>query len=110
MNAEQQEAELTLWANGVAEALDRKERPELAAVFRALARRDADGVREAIEVFPPVMLEALSEMVELEQRDRAAAGQERAVEILDWLANLVQQVFDRHGTIDLDPGEAGPVQ
>ena len=64
MNAEEQEADLTLWANGVAEVLDGKERPELAAVFRALARRDAEAVRQAMEVFPPTMLEALAEKSE----------------------------------------------
>ncbi len=110
MNREEQEADLTLWANGVAEILDSRERPELAAVFRALARRDADAVREAIGLFTPAMLEALAEMVDLEKEDRAEAGQERAVEILEWLATLVEQVRDRHGTIDLEPGEAGPVQ
>ena len=110
MDAEQQEADLTLWANGVAEVLDEKERPELAAVFRALARRDAEAVRQAMEVFPPTMLEALAEMIQLEQQDRVAAGQERAVEILDWLAGLVEQVHDEHRTIDLDPDHAGPVQ
>lgn len=110
MNTQEQEADLTLWANGVAEVLDGKERPELAAVFRALARRDAEAVREAIHLFPPAMLEALAEMVDLERRDRAEAGQERAVEILDWLATLVEQMRDLHATIDLEPGEAGPVQ
>jgi len=110
MNTEEQEADLTLWANGVAEVLDGKERPELAVVFRALARRDAQALRQAMEVFPPTMLEALAEMVELEQQDRAKAGQNRAVEILDWLVDLVEQVHDEYRTIDLDPGAAGPVQ
>lgn len=110
MNTQEQEADLTLWANGVAEVLDGKARPELAAVFRALARRDAEAVSEAIHLFPPAMLEALAEMVDLERQDRAEAGQERAVEILDWLATLVEQMRDRHATIDLEPGEAGPVQ
>jgi hypothetical protein len=110
MNTEEQEADLTLWANGVAEALDEKGRPELAAVFRALARRDAEALREAVEVFPPAMLEALREMVELEQRDRTEAGQERSVEILDWLTRLILQVQNEHRTIDLWPGDAGPVQ
>lgn len=110
MNSEQQEADLTLWANGVAGALDEKERPELAAVFRALARRDAEAVRKAMEVFPPAMLAALAEMIELEQRDRAEAGQERAVEILDWLADLVEQVHGEYRTVDLDPDAAGPIQ
>jgi hypothetical protein len=110
MNAEQQEADLTLWANGVAEVLDDRQRPELAAVFRALARRDGEAVRQAMDLFPPTMLEALAEMVELERRDRADAGQERAVEILDWLANLVEEVHDEHRTVDLDPDGAGPVQ
>ena len=110
MNTEEQEADLTLWANGVAEVLDGKERPELAVVFRALARRDAQALRQAMEVFPPTMLEALAEMIELEQRDRAEAGQERAVEILDWLGDLVEQVRDEYRTIDLDPDYTGPVQ
>lgn len=110
MRPEEQEADLTLWANGVAEALDEKERPELAAVFRALARRDAQALRQAMELFPPTMLEALAEMVGLEQQDRAEARQERAVEILDWLADLVEQVHDEYRTIDLDPDAVGPVQ
>ncbi len=110
MNTKQQEADLTLWANGVAELLDDKARPELAVVFRAFARRDADAVREAVGFFPPAMLEALAEMVALEQRDRAEAGEERSVELLDWLARLVEQVQDEYRTIDLEPGDAGPVQ
>jgi len=56
------------------------------------------------------MLEAVLEMVELERRDRTEAGQERSVEILDWLAHLVLQVQAEHRTIDLEPGDAGPVQ
>ncbi len=110
MKPEEQEADLTLWANGVAELLDDKARPELAVVFRAFARRDADAVREAVGFFPPAMLEALAEMVALEQRDRAEAGEERSVELLDWLARLVEQVQDEYRTIDLEPGDAGPVQ
>ena len=110
MNAEEQEADLTLWANGVAQALDDKERPELAAVFRAFARRDADAVRQAVGLFPPAMLEAVAEMVALEQRDRAEAGEERSVEMLDWLARLVEQVHDEYRTINLEPGDAGPLQ
>jgi hypothetical protein len=110
MKPEEQEADLTLWANGVAEALDEKERPELAAVFRAFARRDAEAVREAVGVFSPAMLDALAEMVELEQRDRVEADQERSVEILDWLVRLVRQARDAHLMIDLEPGDDAPVQ
>jgi hypothetical protein len=110
MRPEEQEADLTLWADGVARALDEKERPELAAVFRAFARRDGVAVQEAIGLFSRAMLEALVEMVELEQRDREKAGEERSVEILDWLARLVGQVRDEHLTIELEPGDTGPVQ
>ena len=110
MRPEEQEADLTLWANGVAEALDEKERPELAAVFRAFARRDAAAVGEAVGVFSPAMLAALAEMVELERRDRAEAGQHRSVEMLEWLARLVGQVRDEHLTIDVEPGDDAPVQ
>lgn len=107
---EEQEAALTLWANEVAEELDGKERPELAAVFRALARRDADAVRESVSLFPPAMLEALREMLELESQDRHAAGQDRCVEILDWLTDLVIEKERLHDTVDLDPGQVGPIQ
>ena len=110
MTREEQEAALTRWANGVAEELDEREQPELADVFRALARRDADAVREAVSLFPPVILEALREMVELEREDRRVAEQERGVEILDWLVDLVAETQDRHATVDLDPGAAGPIQ
>ena len=110
MTNEEQEAALTRWANGVAEELDSKERPELADVFRALARRDADGVREALSLFTPVTLTGLREMLELEREDRRAAEQERAVEILDWLLDLVIETEERHATVDLDPEEVGPVQ
>ncbi len=110
MRPEEQEADLTLWANGVAELLDGKERPELAAVFRAFARRDAEAVREAVGVFSPAMLDALAEMVELEQRDRAEAGQDRSVEMLDWLGRLVVRARDEHLTIDAEPGDEAPVQ
>ncbi|MCL7961176.1 MAG: hypothetical protein M8861_13370 [marine benthic group bacterium] len=110
MKPEEQEADLTLWANGVAEALDEKERPELAAVFRAFARRDAEAVREAVGVFSPAMLDALDEMVELERLDRAEAGQDRSAELLEWLVRLVGQARDAHLMIDVEPGEDAPVQ
>lgn len=107
---EEQEAVLTLWANGVAEELDTREQPELAAVFRAFARRDADGVREAVSLFPPTILDALREMVELERKDRLEAEQPRAVEMLDWLVDLVIETHERHATVDLDPSVVGPIQ
>jgi hypothetical protein len=110
MNRDEQEVDLTLWANGVAEALDEKERPELAAVFRAFARRDTAAVDEAVGVFSPAMLDALAEMVELERRDRAEAGQDRSVEMLEWLGRRVGQARDEHLTIDLEPGDDAPVQ
>jgi hypothetical protein len=110
MTSEEQEAALTLWANGVAEELDEKARPELAQVFRALARRDADAVRDAVSLFPPHMLSALREMVELEYEDRYAAGEDRSAEILAWLIDLVAEAQDRHATVDIDPSEAGPIQ
>lgn len=109
MNREEQEADLTLWANGVAEELDRKERPELSAVFRALARRDAEAVRRAVEVYAPAMLAALEEMVGLERRDREEAGQNRAVEILDWLERLLKEVEAGGPAADLAAG-GDPVQ
>jgi len=110
MNREQQEADLTAWANGVAEELDRKERPELSAVFRALARRDEGAVRAAVEVYTPAMLAALGEMVELERRDREEAEEERAVEILDWLENLIDRIGLERGEADMGTDTAGPVQ
>lgn len=110
MKPEEQEANLTLWADGVARLLEERERPELAVVFRAFARRDPDAVRAAVGMFAPAMLEALAEMVELERQDRVKAGEERSVEMLDWLARLVAQVHDEYRTIDLEPGEAGPIQ
>jgi len=109
MKVEDQEADLTLWADGVALELDRKDRPELAAVFRALARRDADAIEEALDLFARPMLDALAEMIHLERRDRSRAGQERAVEILSWLAFMVEEAEDRRGP-DLGPKSVGPVQ
>lgn len=110
MTREEQEAALTLWANEVAEELDTKERPELAQVMRALARRDADALREAVSLFSPSMLSALRETVELEREDRDAAGEERCIEILDWVIDLVAEEQDRHAGMDFDPSEVGPVQ
>lgn len=110
MKPEEQEAELTLWANGVAEALDERQRPELAEVFRAFARRDAAAVCDAVEVFSPAMLDALAEMVGLERRDRMEADQERSVELLDWLSHLLVQARDEHLEIDVEPGDDAPVQ
>jgi hypothetical protein len=110
MNREEQEVDLTRWANGVAEELDRKHRPELAAVFRGLARRDADAVRQAVAVYTPAMLRALEEMVKLEQSDRAEAGQERAVEILGWLERLIEKVEEEGLTVDLPPDGEETVQ
>jgi hypothetical protein len=110
MNREQQEVDLTRWANGVAEELDRKHRPELSAVFRALARRDAEAVRQAVEVYTPAMLRALEEMLKLEQSDRAEAGQDRAVEILAWLGGLIEEAEEAGLTADLPPDEEEPLQ
>jgi hypothetical protein len=110
MNPEEQEAGLTLWANGVAEEFDGMERPELAAVFRALARRDTEAAREALGVFSPAMLEAVREMVQLEQADRAAADEERFVEILAWLLALVDEVEEGQRLFGFEPDEDGPIQ
>jgi hypothetical protein len=110
MNREEQEIDLTRWANGVAEELDRKHRPELSAVFRGLARRDAEAVRRAIEVFTPAMLQALEEMVKLEGSDRTEAGQDRAVEILDWLEGLIEETEEAGLTVDLPAGSEETVQ
>jgi hypothetical protein len=109
MTVEEQEAGLTLWANEVAEELDRIERPELATIFRALARRDAEPVRDAVRLFPPTMLDGLREMVELEREERREAGEERSVEILDWLVDLVAEAQERGTTVDLEPDEAGKI-
>lgn len=109
MSVERQEADLTEWADGVAAELENKERPELAAIFRALARRDAEAVRLALDVLATPMLEAVAEMLEEERRERVRSGQERAAHALAWAIGLVHEVEDRHGP-DLGPVPGGPVQ
>ena len=109
MSVERQEADLTLWADGVAAELEHKERPELAAIFRALARRDGEAIRLALDVLAGPMLEAVAEMIDEERRDRARAGQERVARILAWAIALVREAEDLRGP-DLGPAPSATVQ
>lgn len=95
----EQEAELTLWADGVAEVLDGKGLPELALLFRALARRDGVIVDEALELYSTGTLEGLIDTLADEIEDRREAGETRAAEILE---ELLERALEAHDAAPLD--------
>lgn len=90
MTRRQEEAAVTAWADDVAGVLDAKGRPELAQLFRSLARRDMEAIGEAIDLYPPAVLEALLETLDQERRERQAAGEEYFAEVLTELIALVE--------------------
>jgi hypothetical protein len=108
MNSDE-EAELTLWSNGVAEVLDGKGRPELAALFRALARRDEALIEEDISLFTLPVLEGLRETLQEERDERDRSGQEYFAAVLDGVLALVEQVRSRRDFEELDWDEEEPV-
>ncbi len=95
----EQEAELAMWADGVAEVLDGKDLPELAILFRALARRDGVIVDEALELLSIVALEGLIDTLADEIEDRREAGESRAAEILE---ELLERTLEAHDRVRLD--------
>jgi hypothetical protein len=94
-----QEAELTLWADGLAAVLDRKGLPELAILFRALARRDGVVVDESLALFPAATLEGLIETLADEIEERRESGEDRSAEILE---ELLERALDAHDHAPLD--------
>jgi hypothetical protein len=98
----EQEAELTLWADGVAEVLDRKGLPELAILFRALARRDGVVVDETLALFSAVTLEGLIDTLSDEIEDRRETGEDRAAEILE---EVLERALDAHDRAPLDDAD-----
>jgi hypothetical protein len=98
----EQEAELTLWADRVAEVLDGRDLPELAILFRALARRDGVVVDEALALYSAVTLEGLIDTLADEIDDRRDAGESRAAEILE---ELLERALDAHDRAPLDDAD-----
>lgn len=98
-----QEAELTLWADGVAAVLDRKGLPGLAILFRALARRDGVEVDEALDLHPASTLGGLIETLADEIEYRREAGEDRSAEILE---ELLERALDAHDRAPIE--EYGP--
>lgn len=92
-----EEAEFTLWSNGVAEVLDGKGRPELAALFRALARRDMIRIRETVEMFTLPVLEGLEDTLREELGERESQGEARFAGILEEVLGIVDQVREGRG-------------
>ncbi len=97
-----EETELTLWANGVADVLDGKERPELAVLFRALARGDVDLIQETVDLYTLPVLDGLWETLDEERSERRGQGQVRFSEILDEVLTIVDEARSRRLLEDVD--------
>ncbi len=93
-----QEDDLTLWADSVARNLDEEGHADLAMLFRALVRRDGDGVQEALDQLDFGALDGLVETLGIEIDERLDAGEERFAEILDevleFAVDALEQVID----------------
>lgn len=100
----EQEAELTLWADGVADVLDGKDLPELALLFRALALRDGVVVDETLALCSAVTLEGLIDTLADEIEDRREGDEVRAAEILEELLERALEAHDR-APLDVDEHE-----
>lgn len=92
-----EEAEFTLWSNGVAEVLDGKGRPELAALFRALARHDRDRIRETLEMYTLPVLEGLEDTLLEERAQRESQGEAKFAGMLDDVLAAVDEVREGRG-------------
>ena len=78
-----QETDLTLWADSVARNLDEEGHADLAMLFRALVRRDGDGVQDALDRLDFGALDGLIETLGVEIDERLEAGEQRFAEIID---------------------------
>ncbi len=86
-----QEATLTRWADDVAASLDDRGLPEVALLFRALARRDGKTVDEALGLYGAPTLEGLVETLLDEIDERREAAEDRFAEILE---EVVERALD----------------
>ncbi len=90
-----QETDLTLWADSVARNLDEEGHADLAMLFRALVRRDGDGVQDALDRLDFGALDGLIETLGVEIDERLEAGEERFAEIIDEVLEFAVEALER---------------
>ncbi len=103
-----QEDDLTLWADSVARNLDDEGHADLAVLFRALVRRDGDGVQEALDLLDFGALDGLVETLGIEIDERLDAGEERFAEILDEVLEFAVDSLERAIDEEVEWDEGAP--
>ena len=103
-----QETDLTLWADSVARNLDEEGHADLAMLFRALVRRDGDGVQDALDRMDFGALDGLIETLGVEIDERLEAGEERFAEIIDEVLEFAVEALERAIDDDIEWDEGAP--
>jgi hypothetical protein len=103
-----QETDLTLWADSVARNLDEEGHPDLAMLFRALVRRDGEGVQESLDQLDFGALDGLVETLGVEIDERLEAGEERFAEILDEVLEFAVDALEQAIDDEIEWDEGAP--
>ncbi len=103
-----QETDLTLWADSVARNLDEEGHADLAMLFRALVRRDGDGVQDALDRLDFGALDGLIETLGVEIDERLEAGEQRFAEIIDEVLEFAVEALERAIDDDIEWDEGAP--
>lgn len=103
-----QETDLTLWADSVARNLDEEGHADLAMLFRALVRRDGDGVQDALDRLDFGALDGLIETLGVEIDERLEAGEQRFAEIIDEVLEFAVEALERAIDDDIEGDEGAP--
>ena len=103
-----QETDPTLWADSVARNLDEEGHADLAMLFRALVRRDGDGVQDALDRLDFGALDGLIETLGVEIDERLEAGEERFAEIIDEVLEFAVEALERAIDDDIEWDEGAP--
>jgi len=103
-----QETDLTLWADSVARNLDEEGHADLATIFRALVRRDGEGVQEALDQLDFGALDGLIETLGVEIDERLEEGEERFAEILDEVLEFAVDALEQAIDDEIEWDEGAP--
>lgn len=103
-----QEDDLTLWADQVARNLDDEGHADLAMLFRALVRRDGEGVQEALDRLDFGALDGLIETLGQEIDERLETGEERFAEILDEVLEFAVDALENAIDDEIEWDEGAP--
>jgi len=103
-----QETDLTLWADSVARNLDEEGHADLAMLFRALVRRDGEGVQESLDQLDFGALDGLIETLGVEIDERLEAGEERFAEILDEVLEFAVDALEQAIDDEIEWDEGSP--